>query len=139
VEFGLVLVPFLLLVFGLIQYGIYFASAQAGSHAANTAVRELSVGRCTDPSQLQTYVEKMLQGSYKDGTATVSTSYLNPDGSVPATPQANNVVVGGQVTLTLAFQSINMNFPLVPFLSDAKVTRSVDARVEYVPTPGCGK
>lgn len=138
VEFALILVPFLLLVFGMIQYGMYFYSAQAGSHAANTAIRELSVGKCTHGTELQTFIEEKLAGSYKQGSATVTTSYLNSDGTVPAPPEAQNVTVGGEVTLTLTFKSINMRFPLLPFLDDAKITRTVDARVEWKSTPGCG-
>lgn len=138
VEFALIMVPFLVLAFGLIQYGMYFASAQAGSHAVNTAIRELSVGKCTHGNELETFIEEKLAGSFKVGTATVSTSYLNSDGSTPADPQAQNVTVGGEVTLTVTFESVNMNFPLLPFLADAEVTRTVDARVEYISTPGCG-
>lgn len=138
VEFALILVPFLVLIFGLIQYGLYFYSAQAGSHAANTAIRELSVGKCTHGTELQQYVEDQLAGSYKVGSATVSTSYVNSDGTTPPEPQAANVTVGGAVTLTVEFRSVNMHFPLLPFLGDPKVTRTVDARVEWVSTPGCG-
>ena len=139
VEFALILVPFLVLIFGLIQYGMYFYSAQAGSHAANTAIRELSVGKCTHGTELQTFVEEKLAGSFTVGSAAVSTSYLNSDGSTPPDPQAENVTVGGEVTLTVTFESINMHFPLLPFLSDPKITRTVDARVEWVSTPGCGQ
>lgn len=138
VEFALILVPFLLIVFGMIQYGMYFYSAQAGSHATNTAIRELSVGKCTHGTELQTFIEERLAGSYKQGSATVTTTYLNSDGSVPPPPQADNVTVGGKVTLTVTFRSINMRFPFLPFLNDAQVTRTVDARVEWQSTPGCG-
>jgi Flp pilus assembly protein TadG len=138
VEFALILVPFLVLIFGMVQYGMYFYSAQAGSHAANTAIRELSVGKCTHGTELQDFVEEKLGGSYKVGTAAASTSYVNSDGTIPAAPQAENVTVGGQVTLTVAFDSINLNFPLLPFLSEPKITRTVDARVEWLSTPGCG-
>jgi Flp pilus assembly protein TadG len=137
VEFALILVPFLVLVFGLIQYGLYFFAAQTGSHAANTAVRELSVGHCTDSGELLALVEKQLGASDVDGTATVSTAYFNPDGAPVAEPQLENVTVGGQVRLTVTFESMDLNFPLLPFIDNGKVTRTVDARVEYVSSPGC--
>ncbi len=130
VEFALILIPFFTLIFGLIQYGLYFYSAQTGSHAINSAARELSVGNCQDTTQLKTYLVKELGSAAKSSTVTVTVAYKNIDGSTPAAPQAQNVTVGGQVTVTVRFQSINMHFPLVPFLNDAHVVRTARARVE---------
>jgi Flp pilus assembly protein TadG len=130
VEFALVLVPFLVLVFGIIQYGFYFYSAQAGSQAANAAVRQLSVGNCQDATKLTAFVNHQLGSAAKHGTTTITRTYKNIDGSTPATPQGANVQVGGTVTLTVSFDSINMHFPLLPFLSQATVSRTVQARVE---------
>lgn len=138
VEFALVLIPFLLLIFGAIQYGMYFFAAQTGSHAANSAIRQLSVGKCTDSADLLAFVNKELGSSAVAGSTTVSTSYVNEDGTTPPAPQAQNVNVGGQVTLIVAFNSKDLNFPLLPFLDDGKIARTVDARVEFVPQSGCG-
>ncbi len=46
VEFALVLVLLLTLLFGIIQYGFYFYSASTGSAAAREALRRASVGDC---------------------------------------------------------------------------------------------
>jgi hypothetical protein len=68
----------------------------------------------------------------------VSTSWKNPDGSTPAAPAAKNVTIGGTVTVTIEFDTLNMNFPLVPFLDDPKIQRTVVARVEDTTDQGCG-
>ena len=129
VEFALILIPLLTIMFALVQYGLYFYSAQTGSNTANAAVRQLAVGNCQDPAVLATYVNNSL-GAAKTANATITRVYTNPDLTTPANPQPANVLVGGTVKLTIAFPTMNMNFPFVPFLSDSKVTRVVQARVE---------
>jgi len=138
VEFALVLVPFLVIVFGLIQYGFYFYAAQSGSSAANSALRQLTVGNCQDSTKLATYVNQRINGS-ADGGATIVTKFYNPDGSlVTNTPVAANVQVGGTVTLEITFKAFDMHFPFVPFLNNATVKRSVQARIEDTVDEGCG-
>ena len=134
VEFALILIPFLVLTFGLVQYGLYFWAAQSGAHTANVAVRQLSVGNCQDPADLQTFVEGEL-GSAAAGTVTVAASYTDPDGSTAA---SGSVLIGGTVQLDIEFPSVDMNFPLLPFMSDPVVRRTVDARVEDTDDEGCG-
>ena len=136
VEFALVLVPLLVIIFGLIQYGLYFYSAQTGSSTANAAVRQLSVGNCQAVGALQTYVDKQL-GAAATGNATITQAWTRADGT-PAIGPTDSGVVGGTVELTLSFPTINMHFPLVPFLSNSKVTRDVQARVEDTADQGCG-
>lgn len=126
VEFALILIPLLTILFGLVQYGLYFYSAQTGSNTANATIRQLAVGNCQTNAALQLYVNNSL-GPAKSGNATVTPVYTNPDGSAAT---AANVLVGGTVKLTIAFPTVNLHFPFVPFLSDSKVTRVVQARVE---------
>ena len=45
---------FLVLVFGVIQYGLYFWSMQAGTAAVGEAVRRMTVGDCQTDAQVQT-------------------------------------------------------------------------------------
>lgn len=137
VEFALMLVPMLAIIFGLIQYGLYFYSAQTGSNTANATARQLSVGNCQSGSALQTYVDNQL-GAAKTGSATVTRVYENPDGTTPASPAPANVGIGGTVTVTITFPTVNMNFPFVPFLDDSTITREVEARVEDTTEQGCG-
>ena len=138
VEFALVLIPFLIVVFGLIQYGFYFFAAQAGSSAANSALRQLAVGNCQDSTKLATYINSRIQGA-ANGTATISTTYYDTTGAqVTNAPVAKNVPIGGTVKLTITFNPIDLKLPLVPFINNAQVKREVQARVEDVVDEGCG-
>jgi Flp pilus assembly protein TadG len=139
VEFALVLVPFLTLVFGLIQYGLYFYGAQSGSHAANTAVRQLSVGNCQSFAALQTYLDELLPDGL--GNADLSSpngvTYMAPGGATVSPNTLPATVVGGTVTLRFEFSTPNLHFPLLPFLSDSSITREVQARIEDTTDGGC--
>jgi len=137
VEFALLAPILLLLFFGIVQYGMYFYSAQVGSNTANAAARQLSVGNCQASGALQTFVDDSL-GPAKTASANLSTTWKNIDGSTPASPQAQKVEVGGTVTLTMTFSTVNLKLPFLPFLSDPKIERTVEARVEDTTDQGCG-
>ena len=129
VEFALVLVPLLTIVFGLIQYGWYFYAMQSGTSATSAAVRELSVGDCQDSSELSAFVIKRLAGaSLSDGTVQITTVYRSASLSAP--PMAAPGVVGGEVEITLRFQTADLHFPFIPVPDDGVVTRTAVARVE---------
>lgn len=135
VEFALVLVPFLVLLFGMIQYGLYFYSAQTGSQVANSAARQLSVGNCQGVNALRDYVKTSLGVATSDPSSVAAVpTFANPDGS---TATASTVKVGGTVTVKVTFATINMHFPFVPFLSSPSVSRTVQARVEDTSDDGC--
>ena len=125
VEFALVLVPFLILVFGVIQFGYYFFSMQTGTYAVQQGVRRISVGDCTSNAALKTYLKNRL------GASTTSTaSALSPtvtytkasDGTTYSDPTTGNV--GDSVKLTLSFPTLNFHFPLIPTPNGGTVTRS---------------
>jgi Flp pilus assembly protein TadG len=134
VEFALVLPFLLLIVFALIQYGLYFYAAQTGSNTANAATRQLSVGNCQASGALEDYVDDRL-GAASTGSAIVTPVFKDIDGS---NSTAADVEVGGTVELTIEFPTVNLNFPFVPFLDDATVSRTVTARVEDTTDQGCG-
>jgi Flp pilus assembly protein TadG len=136
VEFALVMLPLLVIVFGLIQYGMYFYSAQTGSNVVNAAARQLSVGNCDTDAELQTFVDGKL-GASSDGTAVIDRTYYDVDGTELADQTPANAVIGGTVTLEMTFPTLNLNFPFVPFLDDPKVVREVSARVEDTTDQGC--
>lgn len=135
VEFALILIPMLVIIFGLIQYGLYFYSAQTGSNTANSALRQLSVGNCATDEELKDYVKDQL-GAAAAGDPTVDTTWIDP--SPGGETDRANVKVGGTVVLELTFPTINMNFPFVPFLRDPHIEREVKARVEDTSAQGCG-
>ncbi|GAB2753544.1 hypothetical protein GCM10027020_01920 [Nocardioides salsibiostraticola] len=129
VEFALVLLPLLTIVFGLIQYGWYFYAMQSGTSATSAAVRELSVGDCQDSSKLSAFVIKRLGGaSLSDDTVQITTVYRNA--TLGAPPMSAPGVVGGEVEITLRFQTADLHFPFIPIPDDGVVTRTAVARVE---------
>jgi Flp pilus assembly protein TadG len=139
VEFALVLIPVVVLLFGLVQYGLYFYSAQTGSNTVNAAVRQLAVGNCQSSSALQNYVDNQLGAASTDTDATVTTEFFTPAAlPVSVGPVITTDALGGTVKLTIKFHSMNMHFPLVPFLSDSLVSRTAEARVEDITDQGCG-
>lgn len=124
VEFALVLLPLLLIVFGIIQYGIYFFSLQSGTSVTREALRKVSVGDCQDAGQLEDYIESRLVGA-STGNLSVTRTYLDQDGNTSSGP-----VVGGVATIEVAYDSLNLNLPFLPFLDDPRIVRTADARTE---------
>jgi len=129
VEFALVLIPLLYLVFGLIQYGWYFYAMQSGSSAVGDAARRAAVGNCQTVAQIQTLLKNHL------GVATTASSgsgitttlaYTAADGSSMAAPGQ----VGGSVTVTATFPTLNLHFPFIPVPSSGTITRTNVARIE---------
>lgn len=130
VEFALVLMPLLVLVFGILQYGWYLYSSQLGASTAREAVRRVAVGDCQG-DQLQPFVESRLGGASM-ATRPVTRDYTTAAGAFSETP-----VVGGKVTVTITFQSLDLNFPFIPVPDGAQIVRAVDARVEDTNSSGC--
>lgn len=128
VEFALVLPVLLLLVFGLIQYGLYFWAVQGGSDLARSGARLAAVGDdsimdCAD-------FESAVVGSevgFASTTPTVQRTYAKGESNTGA-----GVEVGDVVTVTVQFDAIDLNFPFVPFIDDGRVSQQVEARVERI-------
>ena len=126
VEFALVVPILLILVFGLIQYGLYFWALQGGADAARYAARLSAVG---DPASCSAFRSNVTDniGPYLRGTPTITRDYDKAEGNT-----GSDVEIGDTVTILLQFDSIDLNFPLVPFLNDGEVTQTVETRVDYV-------
>ncbi len=120
VEFALILPMLLYVVFAIIQYGLYFWATNTASAAAREGLRLVVVGDCTASGELQTFVESQLGGAGDPATLAVT-----PDPVIPSGASA-----GDTVTVTVQFDSINLNFPLLPVPNDGTVTREVDGRLE---------
>ena len=136
VEFAVVLPLLLLIVFATIQYGLYFWAAQTGSSTVNVAARQLTVGNCDTEGELVTMVENRL-GATAVAAPTVTRTYYDLGGTTPLGTTAGAAKVGGTVEVTITFDTIDLNFPFVPFMADAEVTRQVVARVEDTTDEGC--
>lgn len=133
VEFALVMLPLFYLVFGIMQYGWYFYSMQAGASAVGDATRRISVGDCTNTSELKTMLKNRLGSATTASASSLSpnVAYTNADGTtVPK--------IGGTVTVTLTYPTLDMKFPLIPVPNNGNVTRIVTARVEDTAPSGAG-
>ena len=136
VEFGLVLLPLLYLVLGIIQYGVYFWSMNSGSNAVGDAVRRMSVGDCQSSTELKHFLATRLGDATTSSESSIDTTivYLNADGST-----ASAAVIGGTVRLTATYNAPNFRFPFIPVPSGGSVSRTFDARIEDLDatTGGC--
>jgi Flp pilus assembly protein TadG len=137
VEFGLVLIPFLLIVFGIIQYGFLFYSYQGGSDVAREAARRAAVSDlvpCTNAAKTGFVdVTRANVGSLKDATDTPVVQRVY---DIAAGDGDDTVLdVGDTVKVTVSFKSHNLHLPFVPVPNDARVTTHATSRVEIVPNP----
>ncbi len=133
------MLPMLYLIFGTIQYGMYFYATQSGTAAVGEAVRRLTVGNCQDPIQLKEFLDVRLGASTTDSATDLVTTVTYKDGSSPAVAIPAPGVVGGSVTVTVTFHAVNMNFPFIPLPDKGKVTQTEFGRVEDTTslTNGC--
>ncbi len=126
VEFALVSVLLFTLVFGIIQYGFYFWAAQVGTSAVRDAARYSAVGAktcgngTTDNELVATVRNQLGAAAVGDTPASVARAYDAP----PTT--------GGNVTITVTFQALNIGLPFVPLPNGGRVTTTADARIESV-------
>ena len=126
VEFALILPVLLILVLGIIQYGMYFHARQGGSDIARDAARRAAVSTPATCADFRTMVRGDIDDLTGSGaTATVTRTYTKAN---PALVQ-----VGDTVHVSVVFTSYDLNIPLVPIVEDGVVEMKVDARVEFVP------
>ena len=124
-EFALVMPVLLVLIFGLIQYGIYFWAYQAGADAARQAARSAAVG---DYPKNCTAFKKEISDAlkkFKTNTPTITRTYQKLDSTKGVQP-------GDTVVVTVKYQSTNLNFPFLPFVKDGIVDQTAEARVDNV-------
>jgi Flp pilus assembly protein TadG len=127
VEFALILPILLILVLGIIQYGMYFYARQGGSDVARDAARRAAVGEPSTCAAFRTMVRANINDVTGSGsTATITRTYTKSNPRL--------VQVGDTVNVTVSFTSFDMNIPLVPMVADGRVAATVKSRVEYVPT-----
>jgi Flp pilus assembly protein TadG len=118
VEFAFVMIPFLVLVLGLIEYGWYFYVAQNTSGAASTLARKMEVGDCW--SAPLTFA--------KNQSKQVTAVSVSPN-------QTTSPAVGTTFTVTLTANAKIMSFLPVP--GSGVLTRQVTAQVEDDKATSC--
>jgi Flp pilus assembly protein TadG len=126
VEFALVSVLLFALLFGTLQYGLYFWSLHSGAQAAREAARQAAVGglNCSELSQA---VLNNAQGETA-GSVAVSRKFYT-DQTLATTASA---AVGGAVQVTVKFKSVDLGLPFVPFIKDGLIQETSVSRVENV-------
>ena len=137
-EFAFVVPIFLILVFGVIQFGLYFYSMQSGTSAVGEATRRMTVGDCQSTGSLQTMLFNRLGSAttaQSGAGITVTPGYTKADGT---TAMAAPGEIGGTVKLTVTYPSLDMDFPLIPTPNNGVVTRSATARIEDVTASTAG-
>jgi Flp pilus assembly protein TadG len=110
VEFAMVLPIFIFLMFGIIQFGFYFWTAETANSAAREAARRVVVGDCWDNTKMTNYVRSQ--------SPRMSSTSKSVD---PST-----LTVGSAITVTVTANSNILNFFPVP----STVTREYVARME---------
>jgi hypothetical protein len=126
------MIPMLYLVFGLIQYGWYFYAMQSGSSAVGDAARRIAVGNCQTTAEVKTVIFNHLgpaTTASSSGGITTTIIYTKADGSGPAVSPGE---IGGAVTITATFPTMNMHFPFIPVPNGGDVTRTNVARIEDI-------
>lgn len=130
VEFALVALPLFYLLFGIVQYGIYFYSMQAGTSAVGEATRRLTVGNCQDNTQLKQFLSDRLGLASTTPASSLAPTVVYKSAASPPSTMSAPGEVGGSVELTLTFSPINMHFPFIPLPNGGQVTRTSFGRVE---------
>jgi Flp pilus assembly protein TadG len=134
VEFALVLPVLIMLVFGAIQYGLYFWSMQGGSSAVREAARRGAVGQLVTCTEFRNYVKDRLGSTATDVTLSdIKRTYATAAGT-PVTDK-NLVAAGDVVTVQVKFTAYDLRLPLIPNIGNGRVDQSADSRVEYAPLP----
>ena len=121
VEFALIAMILFTLLFGIIQFSLWFWAWQAGGHAAREAARVAAVSPC-DTAKIQAAGNGPLTGPPAANTPTVTPSKTSP------------VKVGDPITVQVTFRSIDVGF--FPWLN-LTITKSATSRIENVPAGGC--
>src|SRR3954451_14447258 len=102
VEFALVMLPLVVLIFGAMQYGLYFWAMQGGSDIARSAARMSAVGdvSTTTCAAFRASIKDQINSLSGNGaTATITRTYTD------AQSPPNGLTEGDQVQVSVQFQS----------------------------------
>jgi Flp pilus assembly protein TadG len=125
VEFGLVAIPFLVLVIGMIQYGWYFYVSQTTGGAASNVVRRLQVGDCWAGTQARDLAQKQ---------APAVLTVVRTHNGVTVTSLPVTAASGDLITVTLTSDAELIN--LLPLPDGGDVIKVVEARLEDTTSSG---
>jgi len=113
VEFALVMIPFFIMIAGLIQYGWYFYVASNTSGAVSTVARKMEVGDCWGSGAALTYA--------KNQSPQITGLTKSPSQDTAPAP-------GTTFTVTVSADAKILGF--LPMPGNAVVDRTVTAQME---------
>jgi Flp pilus assembly protein TadG len=119
VEFALVFPLVFAVMFGIIQYGLYFWGRSTAAASARESARQLAVGTDWTCSHDQAVANVNRAGNH----VVVTYRYLNA---------TNTAKVGDLVEVTVTGNTLAPN--LLPVPGDGSITEVATARVENIPT-----
>lgn len=121
VEFGLIALILFTLLFGIIQFGLWFWSWQTAGHAAREAARVAAVKPC-DSTSITAAGTNALDGAPATNTPSVTITKTSP------------VKVGDDITVRVQFATVDLGF--FPGFTGV-IDKSASSRVENLPAGGC--
>jgi Flp pilus assembly protein TadG len=123
-------VPFLTLLFGMIQYSLWFYSGQSGAAAAYEAARRAAVGDLTCAqltSTAQSHSELVTEGF------SVTRKYFAPNSTTARTTDTT-IQGGDDVQIVVQYETIDMNLPFIPVPNDGQINEVAVGRLENLTT-----
>ncbi len=125
VEFALVSLLLVTILFGILQYGFYFWARSSASAAVREGARRVSVGDYPSCSDLQSFVENELGAARGNSSVSTTRTFANGTGNTnPATE------VGDIMTLRVEFDSLDVGF--LPLPLGGEVQAEAISRIESV-------
>ena len=117
VEFALVSLLLITLLFGIIQYSFLFWESQSASRTAREVGRVAAVGTATC-AEMKTLADSQVPHK----TVTIDVDF-------PASP-----AVGDTLTATVSFPFTKLGFPFIPVPGGNTATQSAEVRIETITT-----
>ncbi len=130
VEFALVLLLLVTILFGILQYGFYFWSRSSASAAVREGARRVSVGDYASCSDLGNFVQDQVGAARAGNTVSTNRTFQKATGNTAAGTQ-----VGDIMTMTVSFTAFDIGFLPLP---DGQVEAQAISRIESVKTPAPG-
>jgi Flp pilus assembly protein TadG len=122
--FTFILAP---LLFGTLEYGLYFWGQSSANAAVREGARRSSVGDYADCGSFRSLVA-LQSGSAVKTSDTIRRTFATAAGVSVATPE-----VGDIMTVSVSFQAVPVGF--FPLPNGGAITSDVSSRVESVKTP----
>lgn len=118
VEFALILPLFLILIFGMVQFGFYFWTAETANSSAREVARRMAVGDCWDATERDAFARS--HAPRMVGSATVS-------------PSVTGLTAGDEFEVTVKADGNLIGLLPLPEIDgvSGRISRQYVARLEY--------